>query len=95
MAALPLKALWIGDKHMGFASGSALDSDLQSLIVQSLEVRLPIGSGEKVMVRVELTNGSIYEGQMITKMPRDVGRRGSPTYHVYEFSSQTPLAQAS
>jgi hypothetical protein len=86
-----LRALWIGEKPVVFSGGSTLDSDLRALTVQSLEVRLPFGSGESVSVRVELTNGETYEGQMTTKMPRDVGSRGNPTVHVYEFSARAPL----
>ena len=93
MAALPLKALWVGGKSVEFTDGS-LDTDLQTLIVCSLEVRLPFGGGEKVTVRVELTNGRIYEGKATTKMPRDIGRRGSPTLHVYEFNAPSPLSPA-
>jgi len=92
MATLPLRALWIGDKPIAFAGGSTLDTDLQTLIVQSIDVRLPFGSGEKVTVRVELTNGSVYEGQATTKMPRDVGSRGNPTIHIYEFNARSPLS---
>jgi hypothetical protein len=91
MATAPLKALWIGDKPIAFAGGSTLDTDLQTLIVQSLEVRLPFGRGEEVTVRAELTNGRIYEGKATTKMPRDVGSRGCPTVHIYEFSAPSPL----
>jgi hypothetical protein len=92
MAAQPLKALWIGDKPVAFAGGSTLDTDLRTLTVQSLEVRLPFGVGEKVKVRAELTNGKTYAGQTTTKMPRDVGSRGCPTMHVYEFSAKSPLS---
>lgn len=92
MANLPLKTLWIGDKTIGFAGGSTLDADLQTLTVQSIEVRLPFGGGEKVAVRVELTNGRVYEGRMTSKLPRDVGRRGCPTIHVYEFHARSPLS---
>jgi len=95
MATLPLRALWIGTKPIAFTGGSALDSDLRTLTVQSLEVRLPLGGGETVEVRAELTNGTTYEGQMTTKMPRDVGSRGNPTVHVYELSAATPLSPAS
>jgi hypothetical protein len=92
MATALLKALWIGDKPIAFAGGSTLDADLQTLVVQSLEVRLPFGGGEKVTVRVELTNGRVYKGQATTKMPRDVGSRGCPTVHIYEFSAPSPLS---
>jgi hypothetical protein len=92
MATLPLKALWIGDKPVEFSEGSALDTDLQSLTVTSLETRLPLGHNEKVAVRVELTNGRVYEGQATTTMPRDVARRGFPTIHVYGFTAKAPLA---
>lgn len=95
MAALPLKALWIGDKPIEFTDGSTLDTDLQTLTVHSLDVRLPFGGGEKVMVRVELTNGSLYEGRATTKMPRDVAHRGFPTLHVYEFTAPSPLSPVS
>ena len=91
MATLPLRALWVGEKPVAFAGGSALDTDLRTLSVQSLEVRLPFGAGETVAVKVELTSGVTYEGQMTTKMPRDVGSRGNPTVHVYEFSARSPL----
>lgn len=91
MATLPLKALWIGDKPVQFSDGSTLDTDLQALIVTSLEVRLPIGFNEKVTVKVELTNGRTYEGQATTKMPRDIARRGFPTVHVYEMEARSPL----
>ena len=92
MATLPLRALWIGDKPVEFTDGSTLDTGLQTLIVCSIEVRLPFGGSEKVTVRVELTNGRIYEGKATTKMPRDIGRRGSPTIHVYEFYASSPLS---
>jgi hypothetical protein len=95
MAAQPLRALWIGDKPIAFASGSTLDADLKTLTVQSVEVRLPFGVGEEVMVRAELTNGQTYEGQARTQMPRDVGSRGAPTIHVYEFSAKSPLSPVS
>lgn len=95
MSTLPLRTLWIADTAVAFSGGSALDSDLQTLIIQSLEVRLPIGSGEKVAIRAELTNGSIYEGQMTSKMPRDVGSRGNPTVHIYEFTAKSPLTLVS
>lgn len=91
MATLPLKALWIGDKPVQFSDGSTLDTNLQALIVTSLEVRLPIGFGEKVTVKVELTNGRTYEGEATTKMPRDIARRGFPTVHVYELEARSPL----
>jgi hypothetical protein len=94
MAALPLKALWVGDKPIEFTDGSTLDTDLQTLIVHSLDVRLPFGSGETVTVRVELANGRIYEGKATTKMPRDVGGRFPPTLHVYEFIARSPLTPA-
>ena len=92
MATLPLRALWIGAKPIAFTSGSVLDSDLRTLTVQSLEVRLPFGSGETVEVKAELGDGTTYEGQMTTKMPRDIGSRGHPTVHVYEFSAKSPLS---
>ena len=95
MATLPLRALWIGAKPIAFSGGSALDADLRTLTVQSLEVRLPIGVGETVAVKVELANGTAYEGQMTTKLPRDIGSRGNPTIHVYELSAQSPLEPAS
>ena len=85
----------IGDKPVAFSGGSTLDTDLQTLVVQSLEVRLPFGSGETVDVRVELTNGQVYEGKATTKMPRDVGSRGNPTVHIYEFEARTPLTAVS
>jgi hypothetical protein len=94
MATLPLKALWIGDKPIEFTEGSTLDTDLQTLIVHSLEVRLPIGAGETVKVRAEVAGGRTYEGQATSKMPRDVGGRFPPTLHVYEFVAKTPLAPA-
>jgi hypothetical protein len=94
VATLPVRALRIGENTIAFSGGSTLDTDLQTLIVQSLEVRLPIGAGEEVTVRVELTNGQTYEGQMTSKMPRDVGSRGCPTIHVYEFSARSPLSAA-
>lgn len=92
MATLPLKALWIGDKPIAFTDGSTLDTDLQTLTVHSLEVRLPLGGGEKVTVKVQLTNGATYQGQATTKMPRDVGGRGAPTLHIYEFSARSALS---
>jgi len=95
MAALPVRALWIGDKPVDFSEGSALDTNLQTLTVTSLEVRLPIGFAEKVTVKVELTNGRIYEGQATTKMPRDIARRGFPTVHVYEIEARSPLTPVS
>jgi hypothetical protein len=91
MATMPLRAFWIGDKQIAFSGGSTLDANLQALTIQSLEVRLPIGAGEKVTVRAELTDGRIYEGPATTKMPRDVGSRGCPTVHIYEFSAPSPL----
>jgi hypothetical protein len=33
MAALPLRALWIGDNPIEFSDGSTLDTDLQTLTV--------------------------------------------------------------
>jgi hypothetical protein len=92
MAALPLRALWIGDNPIEFSDGSTLDTDLQTLTVCSIEVRLPFGAREKVSVKVELTNGRIYEGKATTKMPKDIGRRGSPTLHVYELNASSPLS---
>jgi hypothetical protein len=94
MAAQPLKALWIGEKPIAFAGGSTLDTDLRTLTVQSLDVRLPFGVGEKVTVRAELTNGKAYEGNATTRMPKDVGSRGCPTVHVYEFSAKSPWSPA-
>ena len=91
MADLPLRALWIGDKPVEFSDGS-LGTDLQTLTVNSIEVRLPFGGGERVTVRAELTNGRIYEGKATTKMPKDIGRRGSPTLHVYELNASSPLS---
>ncbi len=93
MATLPLKALWIGGNPVDFTEGSTLDTDLQTLIVLSYDVRLPIGVGEKSAVRVELRNGRAYEGNATSKMPRDVGR-SVPTMHVYEFTAATPLSPA-
>jgi len=95
MATLPLRALWIGTKPIAFTGGSVLDTDLRTLTVQSLEVRLPFGGGETVEVRAELADGMTYAGPMTTKMPRDVGSRGNPTVHIYEFSAQSPLSPAS
>ena len=95
MATLPLRALWIGDKQIDFTDGSTLDTNLQTLIVVSLEVRLPFGVNEDAALKVELTNGRVYEGAATTKMPRDVARRGFPTLHVYEFSAKTPLEPVS
>jgi hypothetical protein len=94
MATLPLKALWIGEAPIEFSGGSSLDTELQNLIVVSLEVRLPYGVGENYPVRVELANGRVYEGQATTKMPRDVGGRNQPTLHVYEFFAKAPLEPA-
>jgi hypothetical protein len=94
MATSPLRALWIGDKPVEFSDGSTLDTDLQTLTVCSIETRLPLGGGEKVTVKVELTNGRVYEGQATTRMPRDIGRRGFPTLHVYEFDAPSPLSPA-
>jgi hypothetical protein len=95
MATLPLKALWIGDKPVEFAEGSTLDTDLQTLVVVSVEVRLPFGFDEKVTVKAELKNGTTYAGDATSKMPRDVGGRNQPTLHVYEFFASTPLEPAS
>lgn len=94
MATSSLRALWIGDKPVEFADGSTLDTDLQTLTVCSIDERLPFGGGEKVSVRVELTSGRIYEGRATTRMPRDIGRRGFPTLHVYEFDAPSPLSPA-
>ena len=95
MAALPLRALWIGDKPIEFSDGSWLDTDLQAMTVTSLEVRLPFGVNETVKVRVEVTGGRFYEGQMTTKMPRDTGGRNQAAVHFYEFASMKPLEQSS
>jgi hypothetical protein len=95
MATLPLKALWIGDKPVDFAEGSTLDTELQTLVVVSLEVRLPFGFDEKVAVKAELRNGMTYVGNATSKMPRDVGGRNQPTLHVYEFFAAVPLEPAS
>jgi hypothetical protein len=95
MSTFPLRALWIADNPVIFSGGSTLDSDLLTLVVQSVEVRLPFGLNEKVAVKVELTNGSVYEGQMTSKMPRDVGSRGNPTVHIYEFTAKAPLTLSS
>jgi hypothetical protein len=95
MAILPLKALWIGDKPIEFADGSTLDTDLQTLVVVSIDERLPFGFDEKVSVRAELRNGTTYGGNATSKMPRDIGGRNQPTLHVYEFFAATPLAPAS
>jgi hypothetical protein len=92
MATLPLKALWIGDMPIDFSDGSTLDTDLQTLTVCTVEVRLSLGAGEKVSVRAELTNGRTYKGKATTKMPRDVGARGHPTTHVYELRASSPLS---
>jgi hypothetical protein len=92
VATLPLRELWIGEKPVAFSGGSTLDTDLRALTVQSLDVRLPFGGNEKVTVRAELTNGNTYEGEMTSKMPRDVGSRGCPTVHIYEFSARSPLS---
>ena len=94
MATLPLKALWIGDKPIEFADGSTLDTELQTLVVVSVDERLPFGFDEKVVVKVELRNGMAYEGNATSKMPRDVGGRNQPTLHVYEFFAATPLTPA-
>jgi hypothetical protein len=59
MATLPLKALWIGEAPIEFSGGSSLDTELQDLVVVSLEVRLPYGVGENYPVRVELANGRV------------------------------------
>jgi hypothetical protein len=95
MATLPLKALWIGDKPIEFADGSTLDTELQTLVVVSVDERLPFGFDEKVVVKVELRNGMAYEGNATSKMPRDVGGRNQPTLHVYEFFAASPLSPAS
>lgn len=89
-----MKALWIGGQAVEFADGSTLDTDLQTLVVVSLEVRLPIGVGEKTAVKIELKNGTTYEGNATSKMPRDVGGRNQPTLHVYEFFATVPLTPA-
>ena len=94
MATLPLKALWIGGKPVEFAEGSTLDTELTTLVVISIEVRLPFGVGEKASVKVELQNGRIYEGQTVSKMPRDIGGRNQPTLHVYELVAPKPLQPA-
>lgn len=94
MATLPLKALWIGDQPIAFSEGSTLDTDLKALTVISLEVRLPIGFGEKVAVRADLGSGRVYEGKATSKMPRDVGGRDRPTLHIYEFVAAQPLSPA-
>jgi len=94
MATLPLRNLWIGGQQVAFAEGSALDTDLTALRVVSLEVRLPLGVNEKVALKVELSNGRVYEGQATTKMPRDVGGRNQPTLHVYDFVATPPLEPA-
>jgi hypothetical protein len=94
MATLPLKSLWIGEKPVEFADGSTLDTELQTLVVVSVEERLPFGPDEKVAVRVELRNGMTYAGNATSKMPRDVGGRNQPTLHVYEFFAAAPLTPA-
>ena len=91
MATLPLKALWIGGHPVAFADASTLDTDLKTLTVTSLEVRLPFGVGEKVSLKAELRNGRIYEGEATSKMPRDVGGRTAPTVHIYEFIAASLL----
>jgi hypothetical protein len=95
MATLPLKALWIGDKPVEFTEGSSLDTDLVTLRVVSLEVRLPLGVGEKVTVKADLGNGKVYEGKATTKMPRDVGGRNQPTLHIYDLVAASPLTPVS
>jgi hypothetical protein len=94
MATLPLKALWIGGKPVAFGEGSTLDTDLTTLVVVSIDERLPIGVGEKVSLKVELNNGRIYAGNAVTKMPRDVGGRDHPVMHVYEMSAASALDPA-
>jgi hypothetical protein len=94
MATLPLKNLWIGGQQVAFAEGTTLDTDLIALRVVSLEVRLPLGVGEKVALKAELTNGRVYEGHATTKMPRDVGGRNQPTLHVYDLVAKQPLEPA-
>lgn len=91
MATSSVKALWVGDAPVEIADGSTLDTDLRTLTVCSIETRLPFGGGERVAVRVELTNGRIYEGPATTRMPRDIGRRGFPVLHIYEFDAPSPL----
>ena len=81
----------MGDKPVAFSDGSWLDTSLQALTVTSLEVRLPIGVGEKIEIKVEVSNGRVYAGQMTSKMPRDTGGRNQPTFHIYEFTSESPL----
>lgn len=95
MAALPLRALWVGDKPIEFSEGSFLDTSLEAMTVSSLEVRLPFGPNETVKVRAEVTGGRFYEGQMTTKMPRDMGGRNQPTIHIYEFTAAKPLDASS
>jgi len=93
MATSPLRSLWIGDTPIAFAGGSTLSDDLQTITVQSIDERLPIGGGEKVTLRAELADGRIFEGQATTKMPRDVGSRGCPTVHIYVITAKQPLSQ--
>lgn len=95
MATVPLKALWLQDKPVAFSEGSTLDTDLQTLVIVSIEVRLPLGVGEKLSVRAELKNGRTYEGQATTKMPRDMGGRNQPTLHIYELFAKVPLEPVS
>ena len=88
---MPMRALWVNEKPIAFSEGSSLDTELQNLTIVSLEVRLPFGVGEKVAVKVELTNGRVYEGQATSKMPRDMGGRNQPTLHIYEFVAAQPF----
>jgi hypothetical protein len=88
---MPLRALWVNEKPIAFSEGSSLDTELQNLTIVSLEVRLPFGVGEKAAVKVELTNGRVYEGQATSKMPRDMGGRNQPTLHIYEFVAAQPF----
>ena len=89
MSSWTLKALWISGESVQFLEGSCLDQDRRALTVNS-RGKLPCGPCTNVALKVELTDGTTYEGIAEAGIPKVVVST-LPALYTYSFSADPPL----
>ena len=87
-----LRTLWIDGELVEFEGGSALDHDRHTLTVNSCG-KLPCGECTAVRLKVELINGTTYEGCAHAGIPKVVVH-ALPALYTFEFTATPPLLPA-
>jgi hypothetical protein len=89
MASWTLKTLWIDGEPVEFGDGSTLNHDRQTLTVQSCG-KLPCGECTSVTLKVEVSNGTTYEGYAKAGIPKVVVN-SLPALYIFAFTAEPPL----